>query len=229
MKKFISLCFVAVFSLVVCAQNKDVTTFLGIPVDGTKSEMKQKLIAKGFTPKKVGDSQFFEGEFNGRKVDVRIVTNNNKVYRIMVCDAIVCDEAQIKIRFNSLVHQFENNERYIAAGDFTLSDEEDISYGMNVKNKAYQAGFCQGLNAESFRAIDAKVLDELSAKYTNEQLSNPTESINKEKEDLRYKYAKDLILKKSVWFTIGKGVEYGKYFIVMYYDNEYNMANGEDL
>ena len=32
---------------------------------------------------------------------------------------------------------------------------------------------------------------------------------------------------KVVWFTIAE--KYGKYIIVMYYDNYYNQANGEDL
>lgn len=34
-------------------------------------------------------------------------------------------------------------------------------------------------------------------------------------------------INKHVWFRIFD--EHGKYFIVMYYDNEYNHANGEDL
>lgn len=33
--------------------------------------------------------------------------------------------------------------------------------------------------------------------------------------------------KRSVWFMINEN--YGKYYISMYYDNEYNMGNGEDL
>lgn len=42
----------AIMAISMSAQN-DVTTFLGIPVDGFKSEMKQKLVSKGFVPKKV--------------------------------------------------------------------------------------------------------------------------------------------------------------------------------
>lgn len=33
---------------------------------------------------------------------------------------------------------------------------------------------------------------------------------------------------RLVWFKIGE-IGYGKYHIVMYYDNEYNHAGGEDL
>lgn len=40
-------------------------------------------------------------------------------------------------------------------------------------------------------------------------------------------YSMKLVAMKPVWFMIS---EYGgKYYITMYYDNEYNRANGEDL
>ncbi len=76
-----------------CLAQKDVTKFLGIPVDGTKSAMIQKLKAKGFTYNQRRDC--LEGEFNGRTVYLHVVTNNNKVYRIMVKDAYGVDESAI--------------------------------------------------------------------------------------------------------------------------------------
>ena len=63
MKKILLFCIMAIAAISMSAQN-DVTTFLGIPVDGSKSEMKQKLVSKGFVPKKVGENEFLEGEFN---------------------------------------------------------------------------------------------------------------------------------------------------------------------
>ena len=36
-----------------------------------------------------------------------------------------------------------------------------------------------------------------------------------------------LFSKRPVWFIISE--QYGKYYITMFYDNEYNRANGEDL
>lgn len=47
MKKFLSVVLMLTLSVAMYAQ-KDVTKFLGIPVDGTKSAMIQKLKAKGF-------------------------------------------------------------------------------------------------------------------------------------------------------------------------------------
>ena len=85
MKKILSLAVLLVFSLAMYAQ-KDVTKFLGIPVDGTKSEMIKKLKEKGFTST-LYDKDVLEGEFNGVDVNISVVTNNNKVYRIFVADA----------------------------------------------------------------------------------------------------------------------------------------------
>ena len=50
------------------AQEKDVTKFLGIPIDGTKSEMIAKLKGKGFTQVNYDQNIILEGEFNGREV-----------------------------------------------------------------------------------------------------------------------------------------------------------------
>ena len=116
------------------AQN-DVTTFLGIPVDGFKEDMKEKLIDKGFTPKLVDKTELLEGEFNGVNVHVLIVTNNNKVYRIMLADINTLNESDIKIRFNNLVQQFTKNKRYVSFKDYTISEDEDISYEITIHKK----------------------------------------------------------------------------------------------
>ena len=55
------------------AQEKDVTKFLGIPIDGTKSEMIAKLKGKGFTQVNYDQNIILEGEFNGREVYIFVV------------------------------------------------------------------------------------------------------------------------------------------------------------
>lgn len=228
MKKLLFSLLATLLTLSLYAQN-DVTTFLGIPVDGFKSEMRQKLIAKGFTPKKVGNNEYLEGEFNGTDVHIFIATNNNKVYRIMVCDANTQDEANIKIRFNKLVNQFENNKRYTALDQYTISDTEDISYEMLVNKKNFDALFYQNPDMEKVDtlALQNKIREQLLEKYKPEQLENPTEEMNQEVQAIAMRIGMDMIFKKPVWFRICES--YGEYYITMYYDNEYNHANGEDL
>lgn len=229
MRKLITLA-VALMISSICFAQKDVTKFLGIPVDGTKSAMIQKLKSKGFTYNQQKDC--LEGEFNGREVKIYVVTNNNKVYRIMVKDAYGEDESAIKIRFNTLCKQFENNSKYLPATfeeSQIIGEDEKISYEMLVHKKRYQASFCQ----TSKETIDTAAFTDyfyskVSELYTEEELSHLTEE---QEETIKTKvallYATELLTKKSVWFMIDE--EYGYYRILLFYDNGYNQANGEDL
>ncbi|MCH5331982.1 MAG: hypothetical protein J1E33_06215, partial [Alistipes sp.] len=79
--------------------------------------------------------------------------------------------------------QFENNSKYTSFGvDYSIPDDENISYNMSVNKKQYQASYFQLPN---------------------------------------------VALQKSVWFMISEYL--GKYYILIFYDNGYNQANGEDL
>ncbi len=183
MKKLLFIVVLLLTSMSIYAQD-DVTKFMGIPVDGSKSDMIKKLKSKGFISSEL-DKEILKGEFNGRDVYVVIATNNNKVFRIVLRDKIFVDETSIKIRFNTLCLQFENNSKYITTKEYSIPDHEDISYEMSVNKKRYEASFYQRAE-ESGSSI-----------------------------------------MKSVWFRIDEYA--GEYGILMYYDNEYNRANGEDL
>lgn len=139
MKKIIGLFFAVLFSAGLYAQG-GVIKFLGIPVDGTKQEMIQKLKSKGFTYNQ--REGFLEGEFNGEKVEIEVQTQNNKVWRLFILDKTSRSEEQIKIRFNKLVGQFENNSKYIPLKETqTINEDEDISYEISVHDKQYKATF----------------------------------------------------------------------------------------
>ena len=200
MKKLLFTFLFVLFSTLMSAQ-KDVTKFLGIPVDGTKTEMKKKLEEKGF----IFDSRAncFEGEFNGVDVNVYIVTNNNKVWRIMVGDSKPISETDIKIRFNNLCRQFAKNKRYVQANlnekEYYIPEDEDISYEMSVHNKRYEAVYCQLPDIDKYASMSPEEQEK----------------------------AVSAIDMKLVWFMISE--HYGEYFIAMYYDNEYNHSDGEDL
>lgn len=80
MRKAILLLTILLTSVVIStAQTHYITKFLGIPVDGSKTSMIQKLKQKGFTYNSYADC--LTGEFNGRKVNLFVATNNNKVWR----------------------------------------------------------------------------------------------------------------------------------------------------
>lgn len=220
MRKILPFIISFVVSVSLFAQT-DVTKFLGISVDGFKPEMIQKLKAKGFVNSEL-DNDILKGEFNGAQVYLSVVTNNNKVYRIMLTDVIHIDEVAIKNRFNTLCKQFKNNSRYFSLGDYTIPNEEDISYEMLVNHKRYEAAFYQTMQFDSV-AVQKEVTDKILAKYSEEEIVAAKDEIYNE----ILEYTIELMTKKSVWFMISES--YGKYYITMYYDNEYNRANGEDL
>lgn len=224
MKNLLVIVMWFVFALSVQAQ-KEVTRFLGIPVDGTKAEMIQKIKAMGFTSSRYS-SEILEGEFNGKDVQVMVVTNNRKVYRVMVEDANVCGVTDIRIRFNKLLKQFKNNGKYMSDPDnAAIPDDEDISYECTVHDKRYQAVFYQ--YAENMKDAMQRFAEQVKTGYTEEELANLTDE---QKAKLLEGFSEELVedaLKRSVWFMIKKdGTDYR---IIMYYDNVYNQANGDDL
>ena len=134
MKKILLIVMLFMFSVAIHAQ-KSVTKFLGIPIDGTKPAMIQKLKEKGFTYNST--LECLQGEFNGYEVYVYVVTNNNKVWRIMLVDKNEISETDIKIRFNNLCRQFERNPKYTSATleSQTIPSEEKIRYKMSIDMK----------------------------------------------------------------------------------------------
>lgn len=226
MKRIITTLIFVLFVLYAYSQ-KDVTQFLGIPVDGNKSAMIQQLKAKGFRTNSY-NKDVLEGRFNGIDVNLHIATNNGKVCRIMVCDANSVDERSIQIRFNNLCRQFEKNPKYISLGNEPIPDDEDISYEISVNHKRYEAIFYQQpTELSDTTLIREKLMQKILEKYTLDEIKNPTDEIQKELIELSLESMMELYSKKPVWFMISD--LYGKYYITMFYDNEYNRANGEDL
>ncbi len=109
MKKYIFLILLAVLSFGLHAQ-KDVTTFLGIPVEGTRQEMIDELKALGFTYN--SDKGYLRGWFNDEEVFINIITQNRRVVEIRVTDVKNRTNFDIISRFNDLVCQFERNSNY---------------------------------------------------------------------------------------------------------------------
>jgi hypothetical protein len=207
------------------AQN-DVTQFLGIPIDGTKSEMINKLKSIGYTLIDYNEGKL-EGEFNGTEVDLYVVTYKNKVYRILIVDKnYVTDKLMIKRRFNNLMRQFQDNKSYIPLSDseWTVSyitDNENIEYEILIRNKRYIATYYQNLkNRESY----LKELTEILEKTMRNEISR--ERAAKLEEEIHKKLYFSFY-DRRVWFTI-MPIE-GTYKVLIYYDNVHNMPKGEDL
>jgi len=161
--------------------------FLGIPVDGTKSEMINNLVQKGYIFNRYKD--YLMGEFNGNDVFIHIEEYKGKVGRIIVEDANPSNEIDIIIKYNSLIEQFENNDKYIGE-NVKIDNKTNIGYEMSHNHNRFEAVYYQK------SAVD-KDLDE------NE------------------------LYNRKVWFMMQRANQ--GYNILIYYDNVFNMPNGEDL
>lgn len=141
MKQLITMILTLFVSIAISAQtNSNVLKFMGIPVDGSKTEVIQKLKEKGFKYDSTNDC--LTGRFNGGESNIFVSTNKNKVDRIYVCDATATNEANIRINYNNLLYQFNNNSKYITVVENKpIPEDEDISYEMLVHNKRYEAVF----------------------------------------------------------------------------------------
>lgn len=196
--------------------------------------MINKLKEKGFTYDKENDN--LVGEFNGRKSIVNVLTQKNKAWRVTVADAVPSSESEIKIRFNNLCAQFDRkSDKYLSIekSGFYIPEDEDISYGITVKNKRYSAYYYQKPNLDLFdyEKMNQHIHDFLLTKFTPEQIEHPTpeqadiiEELTKEE---KTKIFVELVDSKPVWFSIFN--IYNQYYIRMFYDNEYNNNTDDDL
>lgn len=147
MKRILLALLLLTASLAVYAQS-NVTKFLGIPVEGTKSAMIQKLKTKGFVYNQKLD--YLEGEFNGMRVHIYIHVQGGKVWRLAVVEKDSHDESQIKTRYEKLCEQFERNPKYLSLSVDTLPESKDLSYELVVHKKKYQAIYIQLPMEEDF-------------------------------------------------------------------------------
>lgn len=215
MKRFLTLLATLMLSVSLFAQNVEDIKFLGLPINGTSANMVAQLKDKGFKHTIEDDTDILIGDFNGRKSNIFIHTNKNKVDRIMVSYARFVDEAQIKIDFNNLLQQFKNNEKYVEFEEQNpIPEDEDISYEITVHKKRYDVAFypkpdltedVQEALAEAMKGMSEDEINVFSLKWTMEQYQ-----------------------RGQVWFTI-REYGYDQYSISIYYDNLRNRSNGDEL
>ena len=104
---------------------------------------------------------------------------------------------------------------------------------MIAHSKRYQAAYLQAPEIDKMDSltIQQKMAEAISKHFTQEEIQNANEEqqakIHQIIQEESYNIVFDIMKNKSVWFMIHE--EYGKYSILMYYDNEYNHVVGDDL
>ena len=229
-KKLLISLSIALLSILSFAQTPGTIKFLGVPVDGSKTEVIRQLRGKGFTYN--ASDGVLTGKFNGIVSNVLISENYGRVDRIFIADSETRTAAQIRIRFNNLIMQFRENEKYVELDEnIEISDREDIDYEMTVHNKEYSASFylnpVYGWTDKEKEELALDTAAELKARIDAGQFGNVSS-------DQIGTLLRDAITLKvlgmiqgQVWFKIAKA--HGEYYLCIYYDNLKNRPNGEDL
>ena len=235
MKKLLSFVIgILIMCSTVFGQSESTLKFLGIPIDGSKSKMIRVLKAKGFEYDSEYD--FLIGDFNGKKSEIGIVDNHGKVYRVVVFDANTCDAGEIRIRFNNLIHQFENNDKYFCIfPNDPIPEDEDIHYEILVNKKQYIAEFKYNPLYNDNKLRNRLIKEATESLEENDKMLGYDKSIESDYEkDYRDRLISAIVKSKviqmsngSVWFKIFEHC--GEYYIGLYYDNLLNEPNGEDL
>ena len=105
MRRFITTIILLLVSILAIAQTSAEGTlkFLNIPIDGTKENMISRIKEKGFRYDSYKDC--LRGQFNGKDVEVYVVTNHNVVDRIYVAYPEM-SESRVITEYNILLGQF---------------------------------------------------------------------------------------------------------------------------
>lgn len=139
MKKALLAILFSIIALACMGQNSGALKFMGIPIDGTEEQFSHELRNKGFKYDPIYEC--YKGQFNGETVDVYIHTNHNLVDRVYVAFPYTT-ENDIRIKFNRLLSQFNDNGKYLALCiNNEIPGDENIHYQISVQNKRYQATF----------------------------------------------------------------------------------------
>lgn len=226
---------ITLISVLLKAENYP-TKFLGIPIDGTKQEMINRLEEKGFIYNEEQD--WLSGEFNGKEVIIYISTKNRKVYGISVRYRYFYTAEEIKSIYNDLLQQFQKNPKYIPVNlhQSAIPTEEDIAREMSQNNKEYIAGFLQRTNEadstvtlnDSFKECTNKYIDKLISLMPSDTLYNETEYtkiVENIGEMCWYEELKAMYINNIVGFQIDKA--YGEnYILLLIYTNGHNKNIG---
>lgn len=138
---------------------KEVTTFMDIPIDGPVVSFISELQKKGFkyTPENnYKNAHMLEGVFNGQWAQIAVLADRNKVLSVGVIINVEGAE-HAKLKFNSLHAQMARNWKYFNCQEPTvpfIADDVDIEHELRYKKTEFRAIFFQVLtNSAQVKAL----------------------------------------------------------------------------
>ena len=138
---------------------KEVTTFMDIPIDGPVESFISELQKKGFKympENNYKNAHMLEGVFNGQWAQIADLADRNKVLSVGVIINVEGAE-NAKLQFNSLHAQMARNWKYYNCQEPIvpfIADDVDIEHEMWYKKTDFRASFFQVLtNSAQVKAL----------------------------------------------------------------------------
>ena len=160
MKRILTTAIAFLLTLTLSAQS-NITTFMGIPVDGTKAAMTTMLLKNGLVK---SGNDFIISNIEGRSFLVRIMTNKGKVYRIsMVETKGTSDVNSILTKYENLIDEFRTNETLYCEYEYNKPvDPAHAPYWKEfIHQGAYYAEFFQVSDPQLYsRRVAFRITDE---------------------------------------------------------------------
>lgn len=237
------------------AAPKNVIHFLGIPVDGKKSEVSAKLQIKGLTPvyhnpaikerliskglctnttdtsatnTSIIDTTILSGKMDNEDKIIQIMEYNDKVYRIIISDENPSDETSIKAKFNKLCRRLLASEDYIPYTGTFPDFEIPENEKLALAQKRYTVTFFQLPPGITHTMVHQEVDTGIEEIYKKARSLKLTTSEGEAMIDNFIKATVEKHQQRRLWFLI-TSVREGEFRLVIFYDNVYNLPEGKDL
>lgn len=129
---------------------QDVIDFMGIPIDGSVSEMVAQLEERGF--QRTDKSDILKGIIDNIPVQLTVRLSKDKVFEIDVRYDVEDDHAQIAQCINGLVSKFKDNPKYKEVQSEMITEDDLTESKLKKEYLGYFAYFTQ-IGANGYVAI----------------------------------------------------------------------------
>ncbi len=140
---------------------QNVTTFMGIPVEGEEKAMRSKLQAKGFSE---SDKDILKGEVEGKQCFLLIKTNKDSVSQLIVVEEDTISNVKAAVdKFNALIETYRNDEKRYAEYEYNypIPDRDEETNKSHINDGYYYAEFFQACEPQNYsRRISLRLSDE---------------------------------------------------------------------
>lgn len=122
------------------ANAQSTVSFMGVPVDGTKYDVEQALLQRGFNLTEDGG---VEGKVNDEHLFVTTFSNDaGQVYRIAAANMYpIRNQKVAAAKYNELIGAFEDNPNYTAARVRTVDGDANLYKELALKGAVYKSFF----------------------------------------------------------------------------------------